>query len=146
MARAPKKPPRERLSWEQANEAIGRLCDHYGVARNKANALYAVVRAISDGLIKVPSNLRGRGRPPKWVEGGTLGRELVDEVEEIRSQWRPGLRKPSTARIIRALQEHRPKKWGQYPDLVDRYYEARRYWTHYKRLAATFAETKTPRK
>ena len=136
MARAPKKSSRPHLSPKRAVEEIGRLCDHYRLPRNNANVAFALYRAIAEGRIKIPRDLhpRGRGRPSIWE--GDVGLELVNEVERIRSWGRPGLRKPMTTRIIRALQKHKPAKWGQYDetDLCKRYFEARRYWTWPRRI------------
>jgi hypothetical protein len=133
MALAPKKS--SHLSPEHAVEEIGRLCDHYRLSRNNANAMLALHQAIVERLVKIPRDLkRGRGRPSIWE--GDVGLELVNEVERIRSWGRPGLRKPMTTRIIRALQKHKPAKWGQYDetDLCKRYFEARRYWTWPRRI------------
>jgi hypothetical protein len=71
-----------------------------------------------------------------------VGLELVNEVERIRSWGRPGLRKPMTARIIRALQKHKSAKWSQYDEtnLYKRYFEARKYWTYVKRLEDAYVK------
>jgi hypothetical protein len=125
MARAPKKS--SRLSPEQAVEDIGRLCDHYRLPRNSANASLALHLAIGDGLIKVPRELgRVRGRRSIWQSD--KGIELVGEVGKRHRQARREGRKSTIAGIISELQADEEAKWGQYANLEKRYYDAKRYW------------------